>query len=72
MKLVDLTSYDRVRARALTDAGSAVAYGSMPNTTLGGALVMVDKASGASTVHRPVVTDQSIVSLAHTGGIVPG
>ncbi|MCW3820605.1 PQQ-binding-like beta-propeller repeat protein [Micromonospora sp. DR5-3] len=72
VKLVDLKSADQVRARALTDAGDKVAYGTMPNTTLGGALVIVDKANGAATVHRPVVTDSSIVSLARAGGLVVG
>ncbi|MBF9133613.1 hypothetical protein I0C86_32455 [Plantactinospora sp. S1510] len=72
VKLVDLKSYDQVRARALTDAGNKVAYGTMPNTTLGGALAIVDKATGASTVHRPVVTDSSIVALAYAGGLIVG
>ncbi|MCP2322947.1 outer membrane protein assembly factor BamB [Hamadaea flava] len=72
VKLVDLKSYDQVRARALTDAGDKVAYGTMPNTTLGGVLAIVDKATGASTVHRPVVTDSSIVSLAYQSGLIVG
>ncbi|MBE1491478.1 PQQ-binding-like beta-propeller repeat protein [Plantactinospora soyae] len=72
VKLLDLKSADQVRARALTDAGDKVAYGTMPNTTLGGALAIVDKATGASTVHRPVVTDSSIVSLAYAGGLIVG
>jgi hypothetical protein len=72
VKLLDLKSYDQVRARALTDAGDKVAYGTMPNTTLGGALAIVDKATGVSTVHRPVVTDSSIVSLAYAGGLILG
>ncbi|MFE9957117.1 PQQ-binding-like beta-propeller repeat protein [Micromonospora sp. NPDC005299] len=71
-KLLDLKSADQVRARALTDAGDKVAYGTMPNTTLGGVLAIVDKATGASRVHRPVVTDQSIVSLAHVNGLLVG
>ncbi|MGH3656344.1 MAG: hypothetical protein ACRDUA_06770, partial [Micromonosporaceae bacterium] len=71
-KLVDLKSYDQVRARALADAGDKVAYGTMPNTTLGGALVLVDKATGDHVVHRPVVTDQSIVSLAYGSGVLVG
>lgn len=72
LKLVDLKAADQVRARALTDAGDMVAYGTMPNTTLGGALVVVDKVTGASRVHRPVVTDQSIVSLTHLNGLIVG
>lgn len=72
VKLLDLKAADQVRARALTDAGDKVAYGTMPNTTLGGALAIVDKTTGAARVHRPVVTDQSIVSLAHVNGLVVG
>jgi len=72
VELLDLKSYDQVRARALTDAGDKIAYGTMPNTTLGGALAIVDKTTGAATVHRPVVTDSSIVSLAYAGGLIVG
>ncbi|WP_163506389.1 hypothetical protein [Fodinicola acaciae] len=72
VKVVDLKDIDQVRARASVDAGDHVAYGTMPNTTLGGALVIVDKASSASRVHRPVVTDQSIVALAYASGQIIG
>ncbi|BCJ37722.1 hypothetical protein Athai_52250 [Actinocatenispora thailandica] len=72
VKVVDLHDHDQVRARASVDAGDHVAYGTMPNTTLGGALVVVAKATNAASVHRPVVTDQSIVSLAYTGGTIVG
>lgn len=72
VKVVDLKDLDQVRARASVDAGTHVAYGTMPNTTLGGALVVVDKSSNEASVHRPVVTDQSIVSLAYTGGLIVG
>lgn len=72
VKVVDLHEADQVRARASVDAGDHVAYGSMPNTTLGGALVIVAKATNAASVHRPVVTDQSIVSLAYAAGTIVG
>lgn len=71
-KLVDLHLQDQVRVRGITDAGDSIAYGTMPNATLGGALVILDKATGQSTVHRPVVTDQSIVSLTYSGGLIVG
>ncbi|MDP4507927.1 SMP-30/gluconolactonase/LRE family protein [Nonomuraea turcica] len=41
-------------------------------TTLGGALVIVDKATLQATVHLPVVTDQSVVSLTYAGGLIIG
>lgn len=72
VKVTDLKPYDQVRARTSVDAGTHIAYGTMPNTTLGGALVLVPKAGGAAQVHRPVVTDQSIVALAYAGGLVVG
>ncbi|MFC7547686.1 hypothetical protein [Plantactinospora sp. GCM10030261] len=72
VKVVDLKAVDQVRARASTDAGRWVAYGTMPNVELGGALVVVDKATGTSRVHRPVVTDQSIITLTHASGLVIG
>ncbi|TWD73211.1 hypothetical protein FB561_7099 [Kribbella amoyensis] len=72
VKVSDLKAQDQVRARTSVDAGTHIAYGTMPNTTLGGALVLVDKATRAAQVHRPVVTDQSIVALAYAGGLVVG
>lgn len=72
VKVTDLKAHDQVRARASVDAGSHIAYGTMPNTTLGGALVLVDKTTRAAQVYRPVVIDQSIVALAATGGLVVG
>ena len=72
VKVVDLNGHDQVRARTSTDAGRHVVYGTMPNTTLGGALVVIDKATEQARVFRPVVTDQSIVALAYAGGLVVG
>lgn len=71
-KVVDLKNLDQVRARASTDAGDWVAYGTLPFTTLGGALVTVHKATGVTRIHRPVVTDQSIVALTFTKGLIIG
>ncbi|HEX7744981.1 MAG TPA: hypothetical protein VF462_06940 [Micromonosporaceae bacterium] len=72
VKVVDLKAVDQVRARASTDAGPWVAYGTMPNLVLGGALVIVDKATGASRIHKPVVTEQSIITLTYAGGLLVG
>jgi hypothetical protein len=72
-KLVDLSDQHQVRARAMTDAGAEIVYGTMPDgTNLDGALVVIDKATGSRKVHRPVVTDQSIVSLCYADGLVVG
>lgn len=73
LKIVDLKEHEQVRSRAMTDAGTRLAFGTMPDlTTLGGALVLVDKSTLDVTVHRPVVTDQSIVSLAYADGVIVG
>ncbi|MCG5216497.1 PQQ-like beta-propeller repeat protein [Streptosporangium sp. KLBMP 9127] len=73
VKLIDLKAQHQARARAMTDAGTHMAYGTMPDvTTLGGALVTVDKATLQATVHLPVVTDQSVVSLTYAGGLIIG
>lgn len=72
-KIVDLKEHHQVRARAMTDAGTHVAYGTMPgDTTLGGALVIVNKTTLESVVHRPVVTDQSVVSLTYANDLIIG
>lgn len=72
VKLVDLKPEDQVRARAMTDAGAHLAYGTMPHATLGGVLVVLDKATDQYTTHLQVVTDQSIVSLTYAGGLIIG
>ncbi|MGS2618957.1 hypothetical protein ACVCAH_31180 [Micromonospora sp. LZ34] len=57
----------------MTSAGQRLAVGSVPDYgQLGGALTLVDTASGAVEVHRNVVHDQSVVSLAYRDGIVYG
>ncbi|TMR20885.1 hypothetical protein ETD86_17330 [Nonomuraea turkmeniaca] len=73
VKITDLKAQHQVRIRAMTDAGTDLAYGTMPDgTTLNGALVIVDKTTLAAAVHLPVVTDQSIVSLAYQDGTIVG
>ena len=73
VKVTDLKEHHQARSRAMTDAGTHVAYGTMPDvTTLGGALVIVDKSTLDVTVHRPVVNDQSILSLTYADGMIVG
>jgi hypothetical protein len=72
-KIVDLKEHQQVRARAMTDAGAYIAYGTMPDaTTLSGALIIVDKTTLDVSVHLPVIEDQSITSLAYMGGLLVG
>ncbi|MFG3715218.1 hypothetical protein [Micromonospora sp. NPDC047730] len=61
------------RIFAMTSAGERLAVGSVPDYgQLGGALTLVDPATGAAEVHRDVVDDQSVVSLAYRDGVVYG
>ena len=50
-----------------------VFFGTVPDYgTLGGALVVIDGKTDAVEVHRNIVPDHSIVSLAYAGGMVVG
>lgn len=61
------------RPLAMAAAGSLVAAGTVPNYgELGGALTLFDPDTGAHTVHRNVVADQSVTALAYRDGFVYG
>lgn len=59
------------RPRSLVSAGDVVAAGTIANYgELGGALTLFDPVTGEHTLHRDVVEDQSIASLAYADGMV--
>jgi len=59
------------RPRSLVSAGDVVAAGTIANYgELGGALTLFDPVTGEHTLHRDVVEDQSIASLAYSDGVV--
>ncbi|WP_026876013.1 hypothetical protein [Jiangella gansuensis] len=59
------------RPRSLVSAGDVVAAGTIANYgELGGALTLFDPETGEHSLHRDVVTDQSIAALAYADGVV--
>ena len=59
------------RPRSLVSAGDVVAAGTIANYgELGGALTLFDPLTGDHSLHRDVVQDQSIASLAYADGVV--
>ncbi|HEX2132250.1 MAG TPA: hypothetical protein VHH15_11875 [Actinophytocola sp.] len=61
------------RPQAFVQVGDRMAVGSVPvSGRLGGALSLWDPATGEVTVHRDVVPDQSVVSLATHRGLLYG
>jgi hypothetical protein len=61
------------RPYAMTAGGGKLFIGTVAKAgQFGGALTAYDIATGASTVHRDIVADQSIVALAYHNGIVYG
>ncbi|MPV36469.1 hypothetical protein [Georgenia subflava] len=61
------------RIFGVVSTGDRLALGTVPDYgEVGGALTLLDTATGAYEVHRDVVPGQSIVSLVHRDGIVYG
>jgi streptogramin lyase len=61
------------RAFGLASAGSLLAIGTIGDYgRLDGALTLLDIATGESTVHRGVVAEQSVISLAYRDGLIYG
>ncbi|MPV36462.1 hypothetical protein [Georgenia subflava] len=61
------------RPGTMVSAGHRVAVGTIPNYgELGGALVLLNPHSGEYVMHRNVVPDQSVTSLAYRDGLVYG
>ncbi|MFG3706227.1 hypothetical protein ACGF7U_16080 [Micromonospora sp. NPDC047670] len=61
------------RPFAVTGVGDRVAFGTIPEYgQLGGALALVDPATGAKEVYRDVVPEQSVTALTTVGSLVLG
>lgn len=68
-----LAAQGQDRPYAMAAGGGKLYIGTMAGYgNLQGALTVYDPATGACTVHRNIVADQSIVSLVYSGGIVYG
>ncbi|KGN30865.1 hypothetical protein N802_05575 [Knoellia sinensis KCTC 19936] len=63
---------DQNRISAVADLGNRVAFGTQPNATLTGSVVVVDKATRTPTVWEGPIADQSTVGLAARGGTLFG
>jgi hypothetical protein len=75
-RLMQLSPHEQDRPFAIASAGERVAIGTVPVTgRLGGALTIYDPQTDNYRVHRGIVKDQSIVSLAYhqpTGLLIGG
>lgn len=66
------SEYEQDRPRALIAAGDVVAMGTVPNYGVLGGAVALFGLDGEPTVHRNIVPDQSVVSLAYHEGLLIG
>lgn len=65
--------HEQDRPVTLTPAGDLTAIGSVPGYgQLGGALTLLDRATGTVEVYRNVAPDQSVVTLLHRDGKIYG
>ncbi|MEH1015441.1 hypothetical protein V6U90_20290 [Micromonospora sp. CPCC 206060] len=72
-RIGSLTAEQQDRPFAITGVGNRVAFGTIPQYgQLGGALALIDPATGAREVHRNVVPNQSVTALTTMGGLILG
>lgn len=65
--------YYQDRINGVVSIGDRVALGTVPDYgELGGALTLLDTATGEFEFHRNVVPDQSVISLAYADGLIYG
>lgn len=74
VKLLDLKPLTQSRLQGMTEASGKIVVGSTPSgDTLGGALGVIDKATGAVDIVVPdPIQDEAIVSLTAYNGVVYG
>ncbi|GII92988.1 hypothetical protein [Sinosporangium siamense] len=71
--LLNLTAQEQERPFAMVSAGDWLAFGTVPKSgTVGGALGLLDPATGRSVLKRNIVPGHSIVGLAYRDGVVYG
>ncbi|MBB6734328.1 hypothetical protein [Cohnella zeiphila] len=71
--LIGTSGYDQDRPKAIAYGDNRVFMGTTGKTgALPGALSVYDYATGTTTVHKNIVTDQSIISLAYLDGTLYG
>ncbi|WP_407565700.1 hypothetical protein [Streptomyces sp. 184] len=71
--LLNLHEQEQDRPFTLVSAGDWLAFGTVPKSgTVGGALGLIDPATGESRVRRNIVPGHSVVGVAHRDGVVYG
>ncbi|MFI6483185.1 hypothetical protein ACIBH1_35005 [Nonomuraea sp. NPDC050663] len=71
--LANLSEQEQDRPFAMVSAGDWLAFGTVPKSgTLGGALSLLDPATGTLRVRRGIIPGQSVIGLAYRDGIVYG
>jgi sugar lactone lactonase YvrE len=71
--LLDLGAQEQDRPFAMISAGDWLAFGTVPRAgTHGGALGLLDPATGRSVIKRDIVPGHSVIGLAYRDGIVYG
>ncbi|MET7327743.1 hypothetical protein [Nonomuraea sp. NPDC005650] len=71
--LLDLGGQEQDRPFAMISAGDWLAFGTVPKAgTHGGALGLLDPATGRTVIRRDIVPGHSIIGLAYRDGVVYG
>ncbi|NUP02266.1 MAG: hypothetical protein HOW71_43660 [Nonomuraea sp.] len=71
--LLGLGGQEQDRPFAMVSAGDWLAFGTVPKSgTLGGALGLLDPATGRSVVRRDLIPGHSVIGLAYRDGVVYG
>ncbi|MFI7133763.1 hypothetical protein ACIBQ1_49365 [Nonomuraea sp. NPDC050153] len=71
--LLDLGGQEQDRPFAMISAGDRLAFGTVPKAgTHGGALGLLDPATGHTVIRRDIIPGHSIIGLAYRDGVVYG
>ncbi|MGP3930017.1 hypothetical protein [Nonomuraea sp. KM88] len=71
--LLDLGAQEQDRPFAMISAGDWLAFGTVPKSgTLGGALGLLDPATGRTVIKRNIIPGHSVIGLAYRDGVVYG
>ncbi|KAB8192321.1 hypothetical protein FH608_026995 [Nonomuraea phyllanthi] len=71
--LLDLGDQEQDRPFAMISAGELLAFGTVPKAgTHGGALGLLDPATGRAVIKRDIIPGHSIIGLAYRDGVVYG
>ncbi|MEV0148014.1 MULTISPECIES: hypothetical protein [unclassified Nonomuraea] len=72
-KLLELAGQEQDRPFALVSAGDWLAFGTVPKAgSVGGALGLLDPATGRTVIRRDLIPGQSIIALAYRDGVLYG